>query len=100
MRREKMPPNDVIVRPIVTEKSLVGDELSKYVFEVHKDANKHIVKKTIESLFKVKVESVNIMIVKSKPKRRGVYTGKTRSWKKAVVSLIKGYRIKELEGQH
>ncbi|HAA85302.1 MAG TPA: 50S ribosomal protein L23 [Kosmotogaceae bacterium] len=100
MRSEKLPPSDVIVRPIVTEKSLAGDEEGKYVFEVHKNANKYVIKETIENLFKVKVESVNVVNVKGKPKRRGLYTGKTRTWKKAVVSLIKGYRIKELEGQH
>jgi large subunit ribosomal protein L23 len=74
--------------------------MNKYIFEVHRDANKHAVKDAVEKLFNVKVEQVNIMNMKGKPKKRGVFIGKSRSWKKAIVTLVTGYRIKELEGQH
>ncbi|HOI35486.1 MAG TPA: 50S ribosomal protein L23 [Mesotoga infera] len=91
---------DVLLRPLVTEKTVAASELNKYIFEVHKDANKYTVKDAVEKLFNVKVDRVNIMNMKAKPKKRGVFVGKTRSWKKAVVTLVVGYRIKELEGQH
>jgi large subunit ribosomal protein L23 len=85
---------------LVTEKTGAASELNKYIFEVLKDANKYTVKDAVEKLFNVKVDRVNIMNMKAKPKKRGVFVGKTRSWKKAVVTLVVGYRIKELEGQH
>jgi len=58
------------------------------------------VREAIEKIFNVKVEKVNLLNVKGKPKRRGVLEGRTRSWRKAIVTLVEGYRIKELEGQH
>ncbi|MGC9322456.1 MAG: 50S ribosomal protein L23, partial [Kosmotogaceae bacterium] len=91
---------DVLLRPLITEKTVASGEMNKYIFEVHRDANKHAVKDAVEKLFNVKVEQVNIMNMKGKPKKRGVFIGKSRSWKKAIVTLVTGYRIKELEGQH
>ena len=99
MKRTKLTLNDVLVRPLVTEKTVRGNENDKYTFEVHVQANKLLVKEAVEKLFGVKVDKINIMTVNGKPKRRGVFTGRTRSWKKAVVTLVQGYRIKELEGQ-
>ncbi|MDD3680483.1 MULTISPECIES: 50S ribosomal protein L23 [unclassified Mesotoga] len=91
---------DVLLRPLITEKTVASGEMNKYIFEVHRDANKYTVKAAVEKLFNVKVEQVNIMNMKGKPKKRGVFIGKSRSWKKAIVTLVTGYRIKELEGQH
>ena len=91
---------DVLIRPLITEKTVSAGEMNKYVFEVHRDANKYTVKDAVEELFNVKVEQVNLMNMKGKPKKRGVFVGKSRSWKKAIVTLVTGYRIKELEGQH
>lgn len=91
---------DVLLRPLITEKTVASGEMNKYIFEVHRDANKYTVKAAVEKLFNVRVEQVNIMNMKGKPKKRGVFIGKSRSWKKAIVTLVTGYRIKELEGQH
>ncbi|PNE23063.1 50S ribosomal protein L23 [Mesotoga sp. Brook.08.YT.4.2.5.1] len=97
---EKKYYGDVLLRPLITEKTVASGELNKYIFEVHRDANKQTVKDAVEKLFNVKVKQVNIMNMKGKPKKRGVFVGKSRSWKKAIVTLVTGYRIKELEGQH
>ena len=90
--------HDIIIRPIITEKSSALMELNKYTFEVHKDANKIQIRKAVEEIFKVKVLSVNTLNVKGKPKRMGAFRGKTRSWKKAVVALPEGQRIEFFEG--
>ena len=78
---------EVIVRPIVTEKS--NDELQqgKYTFEVNKKATKVDIAKAVEKLFEVKVLKVNTMTVKGKNKRVGYHVGKTSDWKKAVVTI-------------
>jgi len=89
---------DIIIRPIITEKSSALAELNKYTFEVHKSANKIQIRKAVEQIFKVKVLSVNTMNVPSKPKRMGAFVGKTRSWKKAIVALPEGQRIEAFEG--
>ena len=79
---------DVIVRPIITEQSMEAIDLKKYVFEVAKDATKADVKKAVEEIFSVKVDSVNTLNVRGKAKRTGRYPlGYTRTWKKAVVKL-------------
>ena len=90
--------HDVIIRPIVTEKSNSLMEHNKYTFEVHKSANKIQIRKAVEQVFKVKVLSVNTINVPGKPKRRGALVGKTRSWKKAIVALAEGQRIEFFEG--
>ncbi|PZC52748.1 MULTISPECIES: 50S ribosomal protein L23 [unclassified Mesotoga] len=97
---EKKYYGDVLLRPLITEKTVASGEMNKYIFEVHREANKYTVKDAVEKLFNVKVEQVNIINMKGKPKKRGVFIGKSRSWKKAIVTLVTGYRIKELEGQH
>ncbi|MCF7936258.1 MAG: 50S ribosomal protein L23 [Synergistales bacterium] len=91
-------PQDVIIRPVITEKSSRHMEHNKYTFEVDRRANKVEIRKAIEDLFNVKVEKVNTVKVRPKPKRMGVYIGKSRSWKKAIVSLAEGERIEFFEG--
>ena len=78
---------EVIVRPVVTEKS--NDELQqgKYTFEVNKKATKVDIAKAVEKLFEVKVLKVNTMTVKGKTKRVGYHVGKTSDWKKAIVTI-------------
>lgn len=90
--------HDIIIRPLITEKSSRLMELNKYSFEVHVSANKIQVRKAIEEVFKVKVTCVHIMNIHPKPKRMGAFLGKTRSWKKAIVSLAPGERIDFFEG--
>jgi large subunit ribosomal protein L23 len=88
---------DILLRPIITEKTNFLMEENKYTFEVHSDANKYMIKSAVERVYSVKVETVNVMNVKPKPKKRGVTRGKTRSWKKAIVKLSEGYSIPELQ---
>ncbi|HOO86558.1 MAG TPA: 50S ribosomal protein L23 [Synergistales bacterium] len=90
--------HDIIIRPLITEKSSRLMELNKYSFEVHLSANKIQVRKAIEEIFKVKVTAVHILNIHPKPKRMGAFIGKTRSWKKAIVSLAPGERIDFFEG--
>ena len=78
---------EIIVRPIVTEKSNDGLGEGKYTFEVNKKANKIEIAKAVEKLFNVKVLKVNTMTVKGKEKRVGVHVGKTSDWKKAIVTI-------------
>ncbi|MBM7561797.1 50S ribosomal protein L23 [Fusibacter tunisiensis] len=78
---------DVIVRPIVTENSMMQTSDRKYTFEVLKDANKTEIRKAVEEVFGVKVEKISTMHVKGKLKRQGRNEGYTRSWKKAIVKL-------------
>ena len=82
-----MVAHDIIVRPIISEKSLQDVNSKKYVFEVAKSATKTNVKKAVEEIFKVKVESVNISNVYGKIKRQGKHEGLTGSYKKAYVQL-------------
>ena len=78
---------NVIVRPLITEKSMAEIEGKRYVFEVAKDATKADIATAVETMFGVKVESVNTINMKKKPKRLGVHMGYTSEWKKAVVTL-------------
>jgi len=79
---------DIIVRPLITEKSMDGVANKCYSFEVAKDATKAEIAKAVEVMFKkTKVEKVNTIIMKKKPKRYGVHFGYTGEWKKAVVTL-------------
>jgi large subunit ribosomal protein L23 len=92
-------PYDVIIRPIVTEKSMMGTSEKKYTFEVHKDSNKTEIRQAVEAIFGVKVAKVNTMNVDGKVKRQGKYVGKTSSWKKAIVKLAPGSKdIEFFEG--
>lgn len=82
---------DVIKKPLVTEKSSVQKEaLNTYAFEVNKDATKADVKGAVEGLFDVKVRSVNTLIQRGKIRRFGKGMGRTKAWKKAVVTLADG----------
>ena len=78
---------DIIIRPIVTEASMTMMADKKYVFEVLRTATKSEIAAAVEELFKVDVASVNTINVKKKPKRLGVHSGYTRTWKKAIVTL-------------
>ena len=79
--------HDVIIRPIITEASMSRLADKKYTFEVASDANKIEIKKAVEGIFKVDVDKVNTISVKSKNKRVGYHLGKTSEWKKAIVTL-------------
>ena len=91
-------PNEVLLAPVVSEKSysLITDR--KYTFKVHKDAHKTQVRRAVEELFGVKVASVNMIHVQSKPKRRGMFRGRRPGWKKAIVELREGETIEIFEG--
>ncbi len=82
-----MVAEDIIIRPIITEKSSVAISEGKYTFEVNKKATKVDIRNAVEKLFEVKVKEVTTMNMKGKPKRQGVHVGKTSDWKKAVVTI-------------
>ena len=85
---------DVILRPIITEKTMkMMAEDNKVTFEVAKGANKVLVRQAVEALFKVDVEKVNMQNTKPKTKRVGRYTGKTSAVHKAIVKIKKGQSI-------
>lgn len=89
---------EVLVRPIVTEKSTLLQEQGKYVFEVLPSANKQLVRQAVERAFDVKVVSVNMLKTRGKMKRFGPRLVRTRDIKKAVVTLKAGDRIQIFEG--
>ncbi|MDE1548086.1 50S ribosomal protein L23 [Jeotgalibaca caeni] len=88
--------HDVILRPIITEASMLAMDEKKYTFEVDVRANKALVKQAIEKLFDVEVEKVNIMNVRGKLKRMGRYKGYTRKRRKAIVTLTEKSKTIEL----
>ena len=90
---------DVILRPIVTEKSTRGAEQNKVVFEISRDANKTDVKAAVEAIFGVKVTKVNTINVEGKVKRFRGRTGQRQDWRKAVVTLAAGQIIDVAAGQ-
>jgi large subunit ribosomal protein L23 len=94
-----MDASQVIIRPVVSEKSYVLAAADKYTFRVHPDAHKTQIRQSVESLFPdVKVVSVRTSSVKSKPKRRGITSGRTRAWKKAIVQVRPGDSIPIFQG--
>ena len=93
-----MEPSQVIIAPVVSEKSYVLAAAGRYTFRIHADAHKTQVRQAIETLFDVHVEEVRTSSVKSKPKRRGVIRGRTRSWKKAIVQVRAGETIPVFAG--
>ena len=93
-----MDHSQVIIRPVVSEKSYVLAAAGKYTFRVHPDAHKTQIRQAVESLFDVGVLEVHTMSVKSKPKRRGLTAGRTRAWKKAVVQVRPGDTIPIFQG--
>ena len=88
----------VIIRPVVSEKSYVLSAADRYTFRVHPDAHKTLIRQAVESLFDVHVVEVRTMSVKSKPKRRGISRGRTREWKKAIVQIRPGDSIPIFQG--
>ncbi len=82
-----MRPEDIIIAPVITEKSNDGLQAGKYTFKVNKNATKVEIAKAVEKLFEVKVLKVNTVTVKGKEKRVGVHVGKTSEWKKAIVTI-------------
>ena len=82
-----MLPEEIIVRPVITEKSNDEMQSGKYTFEVNKKATKVEIAKAVEKLFEVRVLKVNTMTVNGKQKRVGYHTGKTSDWKKAIVTI-------------
>jgi large subunit ribosomal protein L23 len=93
-----MDHSQVIIRPVVSEKSYVLATADKYVFRVHPDAHKTQIRQAVEALFDVKVVEVRTLSVKAKPKRRGTTKGKTRAWKKAIVQVAPGQSIPIFQG--
>ena len=83
-----MTAHDIIIRPIITERSMAGAQQKKYTFEVAKNANKIEIAKAIAEVFDgVKVAKVNTMHVRGRMRRQGRFEGYTPSWKKAIVTL-------------
>jgi large subunit ribosomal protein L23 len=93
-----MEHTQVIIRPVVSEKSYVLSAANRYVFRVHPDAHKTHIRQAVEALFDVHVVEVRTMSVKPKPKRRGITRGQTRAWKKAIVQLREGENIPIFHG--
>ena len=94
-----MDPSQVIIRPVVSEKSYVLAANDKYTFRVHPDAHKTQIRQAVEALFDdVMVVEVRTASVKSKPKRRGLTAGRSRSWKKAIVQVRPGDTIPIFQG--
>ena len=82
-----MRPEDIIIKPIITEKSNYGIQTGKYTFQVAKKATKIQIANAVQTLFGVRVLNVNTMTVKGKEKRVGANTGKRPDWKKAIVTV-------------
>jgi large subunit ribosomal protein L23 len=91
-------PNQVLLAPVVSEKSYELIEQRKYAFRVHPDAHKTQIRQAVEELFDVRVQAVNIVKVQPKPKRRGLIRGMRPGWKKAIVQLREGQSIEIFEG--
>jgi len=90
--------SQILLAPIVSEKSYAGTSGGKYTFRVHSDAHRTQVRQAVEQLFEVEVAKVNIITVQPKPKRRGLHRGTKPGWKKAVVQLRPGHTIEFFEG--
>ncbi len=93
-----MHASQVLIKPIVSEKSYAATTRGSYTFKVHPDAHKTQIRQAVEELFSVKVERVNVVKVAAKPKRRGLHRGMRPGWKKAVVQLAPGDTIEIFEG--
>ena len=93
-----LDPREVLIAPVVSEKSYSLINENKYSFRVHDKAHKTQIRQAVEELFDVKVMAVNIVKVQPKPKRRGVHKGIRPGWKKAVVQLREGDKIEIFEG--
>jgi large subunit ribosomal protein L23 len=91
-------PGEILIKPVVSEKSYNQITENRYTFKVHKDAHKTQVRQAVEELFDVTVTSVNIVKMPAKPKRRGMIKGTRPGWKKAIVELKPGDTIEIFEG--
>jgi len=91
-------PAEILIRPVVSEKSYEQIQQNRYTFRVHQDAHKTQIRQAVEQLFDVKVVAVNVVKVQSKPKRRGNFKGTRPGWKKAIVELKAGDKIDIFEG--
>jgi large subunit ribosomal protein L23 len=93
-----LDPRQVLIAPVVSEKSYSLITENKYSFRVHEKAHKTQIRQAVEQLFDVKVEGVNVVKVQPKPKRRGMHRGTKPGWKKAIVQLREGDKIEIFEG--
>jgi large subunit ribosomal protein L23 len=100
-----LTPPEIILRPVISEKSIDESNRGKYTFAVHPEANKIQIKAAIEELYRkegVTVVSVNVLTTKAKEKRRGTRRGRvvgyTTPWRKAIVTLAPGQKIEFFEG--
>lgn len=93
-----MTPRDIILRPVITEKSMEGVRQGRYTFAVAPEANKIQIRKAVEAIWGVKVTKVNTMWVHGKTRRMGRWVGRRPDWKKAIVTLAPGQRIEFFEG--
>jgi large subunit ribosomal protein L23 len=91
-------PAQVLIKPVISEKSYEQITQNRYTFKVHQDAHKTQIRQAVEELFDVKVVSVNVVKVQPKPKRRGLTRGTRSGWKKAIVELKAGDTIEIFEG--
>lgn len=94
-----MEARQIIIRPVITERSFDMQEYNRFTFEVAKTASKIEIAKAVEEIFDVKVLKVNTVNVKSKKKRVRNFEGKTRTWKKAIVTLAEGDTIELFANQ-
>jgi large subunit ribosomal protein L23 len=93
-----MEAHQIVLAPVVSEKSYHGSVYGKYTFRVHPEAHKTQIRQAVEELFEVHVVSVNVSKVQAKPKRRGAIKGTRQGWKKAVVQLKAGETIEVFQG--
>jgi len=87
--------HDIIIKPVISEKTMAGNLNKKYTFKVNKKCNKIEIKKAVEEIFNVKVEKVNTLNVRGHLRRHGKHEGYTPSWKKAVVKLTENSKTIE-----
>jgi large subunit ribosomal protein L23 len=91
-------PAQILIAPVVSEKSYHQITENRYTFKVHPEAHKTQIRQAVEELFDVKVVGVNVVKMQPKPKRRGMTRGTRPGWKKAIVELKPGDRIEIFEG--
>jgi large subunit ribosomal protein L23 len=91
-------PAQILIAPVVSEKSYHQITENRYTFKVHSDAHKTQIRQAVEELFDVKVVGVNVVKMQPKPKRRGMFKGTRPGWKKAIVELKPGDTIEIFEG--
>ena len=93
-----MDASQIVLAPVLSEKSYAGIADGRYTFKVHQDAHRTQVRQAVEDLFGVHVERVNMVKVQAKPKRRGLFKGVRPGWKKAIVQVREGETIEIFEG--